>query len=775
MCTPPDESLLNKIKASMIDSFTDFISIADTNRNIVYFNPAAYRMMGYAPGEKPNITTTAELHGGISDEFAKTIIQPSVFAKGSWTGISSIKHKDGSSIAVEMTVFPLYDDNKTEFGTVAVMRDINELTKMNQRLQKSSELFQKVLDSAKIGIVLINMETQTIEMVNEATEELLQMQAADIIGKKCYDILCHTSPSLCPHINEREKKVLLGERYLARKDGSMLPIIKTGTWITIDNTDYLVDTFVDISIQKELEKNLQEAKLVAEAASRSKSEFLSHMSHEMRTPLNAIIGTTQIAERADGIEKLRQCIETIKLSSNHLLDLINDVLDLSKIEEGKLELFVDAFSIQIMMRKIATLVEAKAKEKHLEMALHVDESIPPFLLGDALRLSQVLLNFLSNAVKFTPENGSILTDVRLLDEDGAKARLSFSVKDSGIGITREQIDRLFAPFVQANGMIARKYGGTGLGLVISRRLIQMMGSDIAVESAKGMGSTFSFELVLPVVDESGPKEDEHHWDSMVDLFKGKKALIVDDVEINRVITMELLAETGLAFDEATNGLEAVEKATATLYDIILMDVLMPVMDGYQATRILRKAEKPLRDVPIISMSANVFKEDVERSLQEGMDAHVGKPIELEQLISVMCRFLCTDGSSENNMAKKTASFRSDISQIIFNPKDFNLELALQLNGLNKDALAAQCDLFLRADYYAVLQSAIDNHDISRAENIAQELIQRAHMLGLSNLASYAGNVLDHLKKGNYEYACMYLNDFGKGYQAVCRVLEDLLV
>ncbi len=771
-----NDAYLNRIKASMIDSFMDFISIADTSRKIIYYNPAAYRMMGYEPDESPDIMTTEKLHAKGFDKFAKEVIQPSVFEKGSWTGISYINHKDGSPITVEMTVFPLYGKNGEEYGTVAVMRDVNELAKMNERLKKSSELFQKVLDSAKIGIVLINMRTNSIEMINKWTSDMLRMEPNEIIGKKCYDILCRRSLDLCPHVNERDKQVLVAERYLERKDGSFLPIIKTGTWITIDDTEYLVDTLVDITIQKELEQKLQVAKTAAEAASHSKTEFLSRMSHEMRTPLNAIIGMTRLSEKTDSVEKLKQCMETIKLSSNHLLSLINDILDLSKIEADKLELSLEPFSVADLARDTAALIDPKVREKNIRLQLAVDERIPPLLMGDPLRLSQVLLNFLSNAVKFTPENGEVRFTAALNSRGETGVNLHFAVSDTGIGIPEDQLARLFNPFAQADDSITRKYGGTGLGLVISKRIINLMGSDIEVATRPGKGSTFRFALDLLLVGNAdiAPHGAEDAPADIAGIFRGKKALIVDDVDVNRLIAVELLAETGLEFDEAENGRVAVDKATRNHYDAVLMDIQMPVMDGYEATRRIRQAAKPFSDAPIIAMSANVFKEDVERSLAAGMNAHVGKPIDVDKVVLAIHRLVHGAGAEKTGETAAKAAFRPDIGKRDFDKNYFNFALALQLHGGDEFALAALCREFLHNDRHGTLKTALERKDYATAEKAASLLLEEARDLCLTSLTAYVGNVAACLERKAHEYAVMYANDLEKCHVSTREILEELL-
>ncbi len=774
-----DDATMDRIKASLLDCYRDFISIANVNRDIIYFNPAAYRMMGYEEHERPNILRTEELHTPEADEIARTQIQPAVFRDGYWRGISYIRHKDGSPITVEMTVFPIYGQHGEEYGTVAIMRDVDELSKVNDQLRKSMDMFQKVMDSARIGIVLINMDNHTIEMSNEYTKELLGLDDTPLVGQKCYDVLCHRPLDMCPHMHQTDK-FLLFERCIERPDGTSVPIIKTGTRIQIGATPYLVDTFVDISMQKALEKNLQEAMLAAEAANSSKSEFLSRMSHEMRTPLNAIIGMTQISEKVTEVDKLKGCIDTIKLSSKHLLGLINDILDLSKIEEGKLELSPETFTIAEMIQKIAMLISPKAQEKHIDFVTQIDPDIPPYLSGDALRISQVLLNFLSNAVKFTPERGSIRLDVQCTSRDAKEAVLHFAVCDSGIGITPEQLDRLFSPFTQADGSISRKFGGTGLGLVISKRLSNLMQSDVEVTSTFGEGSTFAFDLTLPVSDEddyvSQAEEGTVSIESVKKLFTGKRLLVADDVEVNRMIVDELLSGSGIVFDEATDGSQALEKASQTLYDIILMDIQMPVMDGYEATKQIRALPPPHGQVPIVAMSANVFKEDVRRSLATGMNAHIGKPVNINEMLTVMSGLLRGgQGKPEpTEKAKKVRHFRSGITAADYDAGQFDFAQALENQGGDIATLEVKCNEFLRGMAYFALNGAMATNNYPAALEALDSFIALSGSLAMGAVTAFARNISECVQQKTYQYARMYLLDLTQWYPKVCAMLSDLL-
>ncbi|MDR0411419.1 MAG: response regulator [Treponema sp.] len=519
-------------------------------------------------------------------------------------------------------------------------------------------------------------------------------------------------------------------------------------------------------------------KETAEAASRAKSEFLSNMSHEMRTPMNAIIGMTLIGKRAADLERKSYAFEKIENASTHLLGVINDILDISKIEANKLELSYEEFNFERMLRKVVGVIGFRVDEKFQNFTIDIDKRIPPKLVGDDQRLAQVITNLLSNAVKFTPERGSIHLNAHLVkeEEDGV-CTVQFEVADSGIGVSKEQQAKLFGSFQQAESGTSRKYGGTGLGLAISKRIVEMMNGRIWIESEPGQGAKFLFtvemrhgneeegagllapgvnwkNLRILVIDdapeirdyfadvggefgiicdtassgeealrrlESGKKYDVYFVDwkmpgldgmevsriikerggdntvvimisavewsfiekeakqSGVDKFlskplfpsaifdcvnecmskeavmeldylsendtnrfKDRCILLAEDVEINREIVTTLLEPTGLLIECAENGLEAVEMFTANpqKYGMIFMDVQMPGMDGYEATRRIREFNAPeAKKIPIVAMTANVFREDVEKCMAAGMNDHVGKPLDIGEVLGVLNKYL----------------------------------------------------------------------------------------------------------------------------------------
>jgi len=383
----------------------------------------------------------------------------------------------------------------------------------------------------------------------------------------------------------------------------------------------------------------------------SKSSFLARMSHEMRTPMNAIIGMATIARESDDPEKKEYCLGKISDASNHLLGVINDVLDMSKIEAGKLELSETDFTVDSLLRQVETVATYKMDEKHQHFRVDVASDVPAALIADRQRLAQVITNLLSNANKFTPEGGHISLSVRRLSDEGELCVLEFEVRDDGIGISLEQQSRLFRSFEQADGSISRKFGGTGLGLAISKRIIEMMHGKAWIESALGKGARFLFTIRVHEGQARESGETDGSFRSLAEqgpIFAGKSILLAEDVDINREIVLTLLEDTGVVIDCAVNGREACRKfaANPNAYDLIFLDIHMPEMDGYDAAKTIRRMKYGrAKTIPIVAMTANVFKEDIEKCLAAGMDDHVGKPLELGELLEKMKIYLYPERKS----------------------------------------------------------------------------------------------------------------------------------
>ena len=385
-----------------------------------------------------------------------------------------------------------------------------------------------------------------------------------------------------------------------------------------------------------MERRRTEALEEARKASQAKGDFLANMSHEMRTPMNAIIGMTKIAISSEDPERIKYGLSRIDEASNHLLGVINDILDMSKIEANKFELSNVTFSFSKVIQNVKDVIQFRVDEKKQTFSIEIDENIPEYFIGDSQRLSQVIMNLITNAVKFTPEKGTIALKAKTKSIEGTKHTLYISVSDSGIGISDEQKAKLFKSFEQADSSTSRKFGGTGLGLAISKHIIEMMGGSIDVESELNCGSVFSFTVVLELGDGTQITDRQITFAEMTkaDSFGDKRILLAEDVEINIEILVALLENTGVEIIAVHNGLEAVNEFSENPdnYDLILMDIQMPEMDGYEATRKIRALPiEWAKRIPIIAMTANVFQEDINKSIEAGMNGHLGKPINFDEL------------------------------------------------------------------------------------------------------------------------------------------------
>ena len=390
--------------------------------------------------------------------------------------------------------------------------------------------------------------------------------------------------------------------------------------------------FANALIKNEMTLSLVQAREDALSSTKAKSEFLANMSHELRTPINAITGMTAIARGSKDVETAHNCLKKVDAASRQLLGIINDILEMSKIEANKMELAAEQFNLRDVIQDVDDIIEIRVAEKKQNFRISLGSDVPSAVVGDNLRLSQILLNLLSNAVKFTPEGGDISLTLELLSSEDDRYCLEAKIKDNGIGISEEQQNRLFNSFEQAEKGTSKRFGGTGLGLVISRRLANLMDGDITLESELGKGSCFSVTFCLGVgkVIEVERVEEPPDYD-----FSGKTFLLVEDIDINREIVLALLEDSAATIDCAENGQEAVDVFTANpqKYDLIFMDIQMPVMDGYTATRAIRASGvSTAATVPILAMTANAFAEDVAQSKAAGMNDHIAKPIDINLLL-----------------------------------------------------------------------------------------------------------------------------------------------
>jgi len=738
---------LEKIRLleAAVEQSASSIVITDQDGHIRYVNPTFSRITGYEAaeviGQRPSL-----LRSGVQSKEFYTRMWQTILRGEVWRGRFCNRKKDGSLYWEDVVIAPVRDEKDRIAHFVAVKNDITDKVRIENQLQDKLAELELIVRHAGAGIAYV--KGRTIVGLNEA--------AAEIIGIPVEKLLNRDTRILFPDEVSYEKfsemyypKLRRGEivdlEYKTRnKAGKEIWVRLIGQAVDRDALDEKGAVWIiqDTTAIHSTQKKLEEARLQAEEASRSKSTFLANMSHEIRTPMNVIIGMTRLVLETSLDAEQQKYMRRIESASSMLLDILNGILDLSKIEAGQLLLEERPCLMKQLLDRVYSSMAGLAQEKSISLLVETDDNLPEAFLGDSVRLGQVLINLLGNAIKFT-DHGEVRLLVRVDGEqEQGRQRIYFAVSDTGIGIPAEQQHRLFQNFQQADSSISRRYGGSGLGLAISRQLVQLMGGEIGVDSTEGIGSTFYFTISVRPCD---PEEVRASYSREVGRVQPEGSLailLVEDNEANQELGTILLESAGHRVQVAGNGLAALEKLAKERFDVVLMDVQMPEMDGIATTRVIRALEdgrRPLARVdrklldllsqtlpgghlPIIAMTAHAMDSDRQRCFDAGMDDYLTKPFQPQQVLETLRRFSDKPGVPDASTGKDTEN------------NDHGEELATDVRGRVTAHLAQTYRLRedqieqLLATAVTSIGSLIDRAEQALEEENAERLREAAHGL-----------------------------------------------
>ncbi|MBI2271155.1 MAG: response regulator [Bacteroidetes bacterium] len=535
------------------------------------------------------------------------------------------------------------------------MNDINELVdtlKYSEgQIKLNEEKFRSIIENMGLGLLEINND-DVIIYPNERFCKMTGHMREDLIGKNTLDAI-FTGNKYKSKISLQNIKKMLGQENVfeiqMRKKGGeiMWALISEAPLYDIkQNIIGSIGIYLDITERKNYEQELRSAKELAENSKKVKEQFLANMSHEIRTPMNAIIGMAKILEENNLNEEQKECITVINLSADNLLSIINDILDFSKIESGKITFEKHPFKLRKVIEGIIQTLHFTVNSKSIILNYSISDNVPPVIIGDIVRLRQILLNLCSNSIKFT-EQGTVSIDVQLKEQRDNDYTLLFTVTDTGIGIPADKLPTIFESFVQASGDTTRKYGGTGLGLTITKQLIELQGGCISVKSKINEGSQFSFTITFTKGEEDQLELGENEKEFAFTGLEGINVLLAEDNPMNQILAKKIFNKWNLKYDIAENGKIAIEKLAQTDYDIILMDMHMPEMDGYETVKYIRKQLSPPKSlIPIIAVTANAIIGEEEKCLATGMNDYISKPLNNKKLYQKMLKLLRKDPVSE---------------------------------------------------------------------------------------------------------------------------------
>lgn len=751
----------------IMNSAIDAIIIINKLGKIISWNPSAERIFGWTHDE----VVTHSLSEIIIPEYMRKSHNDGMIRRLT-SGESKMlgrllelpaQNKKGEEFPVEIYVICFEQEGEKYY--CGFIKDISE-RKINEEILKlQEEKYRNIIANMNLGLLEVDLE-DTIIYANQSFCDMSAYSLAELKGKKAAELF----------VVEHHKQIISQKNELRKtheSDGYELEVKnKNGEnrwWFVSGAPNYndrgqlvgSIGIHLDISDHKLLEKELAKAKSIAEAAAKAKELFLANMSHEIRTPLNVIIGMIRQLTKESLTADQHFYINQSASSAKHLLTILNNVLDVAKIESGDMEILENGFSPSALLYNVHSIMYSQAIEKNLKFKLNASPDLKPVLIGDDTRLRQVFINLVGNSIKFT-QAGSIMLNAEVVSETDTHQTILFEVVDTGIGMSEEFITRIFDKFSQEQNESNRRYEGTGLGMTISNDLIRLMGGNLKVDSIKSVGTTFKFELNFRI----GKPEQlvSNNQQIQQNIFKSCKALLVEDNEMNRFIAIQSLDFLGFETTEAENGKIAIELASKNSYDIILMDIQMPVMDGVEATEYIR--EQLNLKTPIIALTANAFKHDIELYLNKGMNDFITKPYDEQDFFRKIDHVLSLHKFKLGN----TTNDQNKEEEMKTTNKLYNLMQLEQMSRGNNSFVTKMISIFINQtkENIAIMENGIATSNFDEVKRIAHKIRPSIGQMGILSLKNQARTIETYkLEPGeNQEFKDM-TND-------LCEVLDKVL-
>ena len=651
----------------IMNSALNAILTIDKNGLITFWNDSAEKIFGWKRedvfGKKLIDTMFSEENTEATEIEIKHFIKPGQeLVLNKQIEVIGI-NKTGDEFPIEMSIIPVKQGKSIFF--CAFIQDISKRKKAENNLKYQEEKYRNIIANMNLGLIEVD-NNEIIQFANQSFSDISGYETNELIGKNPAEVFIFGENFEIMKTKNVVRKLGISDVYqipVKNKRGELKWWAISGA-PNFDDQGNLVGTIgihLDITDQKQLEIDLENEKIKAEEASKAKEAFLANMSHEIRTPLNAIIGFLRELEKQELSDLQKKYIENSSIASKHLLAIINNILDISKIEAGEMSINDEAFIIENSIKNVVTVLQPKAEQKSIELIINYDSKISKVLKGDPLRIEQILFNLIGNSLKFT-QKGEISVNCNLISEEINSEQICISIFDTGIGMDKKFIDTIFKKFSQEDKKITRKFGGTGLGMAITKELVNLMNGRIEVESEKNIGTKIYIYLTF----EKGNQENIKTALSDKELtnIDGARILLVEDNDLNRMVAQNSLQYFNCKVVEAENGLEAVEILKTNEFDIILMDIQMPEMDGIEATKVIRN--KLNIKTPIIALTANAFKTEIEKCRKAGMDDYVTKPFDETILLETIAKLLHRENdkstllnhTSENNWLYNLSSLNN---------------------------------------------------------------------------------------------------------------------